>query len=55
MAAPSREYAPGSRLFSRLHDAGVEVVVESLDGHHVHRGPPLRVVGVQRHSITQVV
>ena len=55
IAAPRREYAPGSRLFSRLHHLGVEVVVEPLDRHHVHRAPALRVIGVERDPVTQIV
>ena len=55
MAAPRREYAPGSRLLSRLMTARVEMVVESLDRHHAHRAPALRVVGVERDAVTEVV
>ena len=31
------------------------MIVESFDGHHAHRAPALRVVGVQRDSVTEVV
>ena len=34
---------------------GVEVVVEPLDRHHAHRAPTLRVVGVQRHAVAEIV
>jgi hypothetical protein len=31
------------------------VVVESFDGHYAHRAPPLRVIGVERDPVTQIV
>ena len=38
-----------------LHHQGIEMVVEPLHRHQVHRGPPLRVVGVERHAIAELV
>ena len=31
------------------------MVVKPLDGHHAHRAPALRVIGVKRDAVTQVV
>ena len=58
-AVPDRRAEPRVRArYERVktaHDQHVEVVVEALHRHHLHGGAPLRVKGVQRHAIAEVV
>ena len=56
---PNRSAQPrvraGDEAAETLHHHGVQAVVEALHGKQVHRGASLRLIGVQRHAITELV
>ena len=45
----------GHEAAETLHHLRVQVVVETLHGNHVHGRPSLRLIGVERHPITEFV